>query len=73
MPEKRNVSEIVYVENLDSSDLMNLSQHQHPLHKAENSDDDMDEMDYVNTPEGVVNPQVNELQVLHNAAFILKQ
>jgi hypothetical protein len=27
---------------------------EHLLHKAENSDDDMDEMDYVNTPEIVL-------------------
>ena len=66
---KKEVIEIVYLENLDLSDLVE----EHLLHEAENSDQDMVEMDCVNkcdthdeksSAKGDVNPQVNELQVL---------
>ena len=81
----RNVSEIVYVENLHSSELVE----EHMSHKSENNDEDIDEesctiddnddddnkgeddnLKYIKEMEG--NFKVNELQILYNAALILQ-
>jgi hypothetical protein len=63
----RNVSEIVYVENLDSSELVE----EHMSIKSENNDEDFDEEsctiddDDVNSnTETEGNSKVNELQIL---------
>jgi hypothetical protein len=78
LPKSRNVSEIVYAENLDTTDLVE----EHMFNKAENTDEEFDEGDcigegevhdnnsYTETP---ANSQLNELQVLYNAALILKK
>ncbi|XP_028412739.1 uncharacterized protein LOC114535652 [Dendronephthya gigantea] len=74
----RNVSEIVYVENLDSSELVE----EHMSNKSENNDEDFDEESYTGTiddddlnsnTETEENSRVNELQILYNAALILRQ
>ena len=76
VPKMRNVSEIVYVENLDSSELVE----EHMSIKSENNDEDFDEEsctsddDDVNSnTETEGNSKVNELQILYNAALILRQ
>ena len=78
LPKIRNVSEIVYAENLDTSDLVE----EHMLNKAENTDEEFDEGDCIDESEELddnshtetsANSQMNELQVLYNAALILKQ
>ena len=56
----RNVSEIVYVENLDSSEVVE----EHMTNKSENFDEEFDEESYI------IN---DELQILYNAALILLQ
>ena len=76
MPKKRNVSEIVYVENLDSSELVE----EHMLYASDESDGEMDEEDCL-SEHGVRDkvssvkryPETNELEVLYNAALILKR
>ncbi|XP_028413789.1 uncharacterized protein LOC114536635 [Dendronephthya gigantea] len=45
VPKMRNVSEIVYVENLDSSELVE----EHMSNKSENNDEDFDEESYTGT------------------------
>jgi hypothetical protein len=71
----RNVSEIVYVENLDSSELVE----EHMSIKSEKNEEDFDEEsciidDDVNSNrETEGNSKVNELQILYNAALILRQ
>ena len=76
MPKKRNVSEIVYVENLDSSELVE----EHMLYASDESDGEMDEEDCL-SEHGVRDkvssvkryPETNELEVLYNAVLILKR
>ena len=70
------VSEIVYVENLDSSELVE----EHISIKSENNDVDFDEEsctidddDLNSKTETDGNSKVNELQILYNAALILRQ
>jgi hypothetical protein len=71
-----NVSEIVYVENLDSSELV---EEHIMLIKSENNGENFDEEsrsidDDVNSnTETEGNSKVNELQILYNAALILHQ
>jgi hypothetical protein len=74
VPKMRNVSEIVYLENLDSSELVV----EHMSIKSDNNDEDFDEEsctiddDDVNSnTETEGNSEVNELQILYNAALIL--
>ena len=77
VPKMRNVSEIVYVENLDSSELVE----EHMSIKSENNDEDFDEdqsctsddNDVNSNTETEGNSKVNELQILYNAALILRQ
>ena len=78
LPKSRNVSEIVYAENLDTTDLVE----EHMFNKAENTDEEFDEGDYIGEgevhdnnsyTETPANSQLNELQVLYNAALILKK
>ena len=76
VPKMRNVSEIVYVENLDSSELVE----EHMSIKSENNDEDFDEESYTiddddvnSNTETEGNSKVNELQILYNAALILRQ
>ncbi len=76
VPKMRNVSEIVYVENLDSSELVE----EHMLSKSENKDEDWDEEnctiedeDLNSNAETVGSSEVNELQILYNAALILRE
>ncbi|XP_028413442.1 uncharacterized protein LOC114536305 [Dendronephthya gigantea] len=78
VPKMRNVSEIVYVENLDSSELVE----EHMSNKSENNDEDFDEESYTGTiddddlnsnTETEGNSKVNELQILYNATLILRQ
>ena len=76
VPKMRNVSEIVYVENLDSSELVE----EHMSTKSENIDEDFDEEsciidddDLNSNTETEQNSAVNELQILYNAALILRQ
>ena len=76
MPKKRNVSEVVYVENLDSSELVE----EHMLYASDESDGEMDEQDCLSehgvcdqVSSGKRNPETNELEVLYNAALILKR
>ena len=76
MPKKRNISEIVYVENLDSSGLVE----EHMLYASDESDGEMDEEDCL-SEHGVCDkvscvkryPETNKLEVLYNAVLILKQ
>lgn len=76
LPKKRNVSEIVYVENLDTSELVE----EHMVHASDESEGEMDEEGYL-TEEDVCDkesstisyPEMNKLQILYNAALILKQ
>lgn len=71
-PTKRNVSEIVYVENLDSSELVE----EHMLHKNDedcNEVDSSDDEDYVEDDNSRSTPEVNELHLLYNAALILRK
>jgi hypothetical protein len=76
VPKMRNVSEIVYVENLDSSELVE----EHMSIKSENNDEDfgeesctIDDDDVNSNTETEGNSKVNELQILYNAALILCQ
>ena len=76
VPKMRNISEIVYVENVDSSELVE----EHMSIKSENNDEDFDEEsctidddDVNSSTETEGNSKVNELQILHNAALILRQ
>ena len=75
-PKTRNVSEIVYVENLNCSELVE----EHMFHKHENDDgedctseeENNEESNDTNTTTSTsANSQVNELQILFNAALIL--
>ena len=70
VPKMRNVSEIVYVENLDSSELVE----EHMSNKSENKDEENCTIDGYNLnsdTETEKNSEVNELQILYNAAMIL--
>ena len=76
VPKMRNVSEIVYVENLDSSELVE----EHMSIKSENNEEDfdvesctIDDDDVNSNRETEGNSKVNELQILYNAALILRQ
>ena len=76
VPKMRNVSEIVYVENLDSSELVE----EHMSIKSENNNEDfdgesctIDDDDLNSNTETEGNSKVNELQILYNAALILCQ
>ena len=62
VPKMRNVSEIVYVENLDFSELME----EHMSNKSEIDD-------YISDTETEKNSEVNESQILCNAAMILRE
>ena len=71
-PTKRNVSEIVYVENLDLSELVE----EHMLHKTDEDcyeEDSSDNEDYVEDDNSRSTPEVNELHLLYNAALILRK
>ena len=66
----RNVSEIVYVENLDSSEFVE----EHMCNKSENKDEENCTIDdyNLNSDTGTgKNSEVNQLQILYNAAMIL--
>ena len=68
----RNVSEIVYVENLDSAELVE----EHMSNKSENKDEENCTIDNYNLnsdTESEKNSEVNELQILYNAAIILRE
>ena len=72
-PTKRNVSEIVYVENLDSSELVE----EHMLHKTDedcydDEEDGSDNEDYLEDDNPSSSLEVNELHILYNAALILR-
>ena len=76
VPKMRNVSEIVYVENLDSSELVE----EHMSIKSEKNEEDfdkesctIDDDDVNSNRETEGNSKVNELQILYNAALILRQ
>jgi hypothetical protein len=76
VPKMRNVSEIVYVENLDSSELVE----EHMSNQSEYSNVDIDEKttiinedDLNPTIESEETSNINELQILYNAAMILRQ
>ena len=76
VPKMRNVSEIVYVENLDSSELVE----EHMSNQSEYSNVDIDEKttiidedDLNPTIESEESSNINELQILYNAAMILRQ
>jgi hypothetical protein len=76
VPKMRNVSEIVYVENLDSSELVE----EHMSNQSEYSNVDIDEKttiinedDLNPTIESEETSNINELQILYNAALILCQ
>ena len=56
VPKMRNVSEIVYVENSDSSELVE----EHTSNKSENKDEENCTIDDYN-----LNSEVNELQILY--------
>lgn len=71
-PTKRNVSEIVYVENLDSSELVE----EHMLHKNDedcNEVEGSDDEDYVEDDNSRSTPEVKELHLLYNLAIILRK
>ena len=72
VPKMRNVSEIVYVENLDSSELVE----EHMSNKSENKDEENCTIDNYNLNSDTAsekNSEVNELQILYNAAMILRE
>ena len=64
VPKMRNVSEIVYVENLDSSELVQ----EHMSNKSE-----IDDYNLNSDTETEKNSEVNESQILYNAAMILRE
>ena len=77
-PKTRNASEIVYVENLNCSELVE----EHMFHKNKNDDredcsseeENNEESDDTNTTTSTsTNSQVNELQILFNAALIIRK
>ena len=68
----RNVSEIVYVENLDSSELVE----EHRSNKSESKDEEncsIDDYNLNSDTETEKNSEVDELQILYNAAMILRK
>ena len=72
VPKIRNVSEIVYVENLGSSELVA----EHMSNKSENKDEEnctIDDYNLNSDTETEKNSEVNELQILYNAAMILRE
>ena len=72
VPKMRNVSEIVHVENLDSSELVE----EHMSSKSENKDEKnctIDDYNLNSDTETEKNSEVNELQILCNAAMILRE
>ena len=72
VPKMRNVSEIVYVENLDSSELVE----EHMSNKSENKNEEnctIDDYNLNSDTETEKNSEVNELQILYNAAMILRE
>ena len=72
VPKMRNVSEIVYVENLDSSELVE----EHMSNKSENKNEEnctIDDYNLNSDTETEKNSEVNQLQILYNAAMILRE
>ena len=78
MQKYRTVGEIVYAENLRPSDFVG----EHMLNKSIHNDEDFDEADCMSESEvpseeshteAAASSQINELQVLYNAALILNQ
>ena len=72
VPKMRNVGEIVYVENLDSSGLVE----EHMSNKSENKNEENSTIDDCNLnsdTEAEKNSEVNQLQILYNAAMILRE
>ena len=72
VPKMRNVSDILYVENLDSSELVE----EHMSNKSENKDEEnctIDDCKLNSDTETEKNYEVNQLQILYNAAMILRE
>ena len=72
VPKMRNVCEIVYVENLDSSEWVE----EHMSNKSENRDEEnctINDYNLNTDTETEKNYEVNELQILYNAAMILRK
>ena len=72
VPKMRNVSEILYVENLDFSELVE----EHMSNKSENKDEEnctIDDCKLNSDTETEKNSEVNQLQILYNAVMILRE